>query len=503
MNYRLFFEEAATKMYPSVLLHSYGVNGKISGSVGAVGEMSGGVAAVLHAPLGCGFHYRFSARRRHQPFFRLFSTDLTEQEIVFGGREKLLRTVRSVWERYAPALIYIIPSPVTDVLNEDIPGAAETLRAEGVPAVAVQSELFSHRDKSYARRRMKELASLKISGDNRLEMELKGCGFTEALWALVEQVMEPQVPEPGTINIETVGWGSEGMAVLREIGDFLAGAGVRVNCWIPSSDLEALKKAPAARLNLVKRVRWARRMRERFGTDYLHLNDSGRYAGLDGVARFYMDVGEKLGIAGEVAPLVEKARTEALAATAEARAALGKYRCALLCRGLQTAPFTLKTYAHSLGLGIGCVCVLLTDEMRASQGMTPELEEKFMGRLREAVELYSPGTEIVMNPTEDELRRRFSALDAAAGTDDFTLEGLGAPLINTAAADMSLSFPSYVRAVERLARRMENRKPREELLLGRMPFTPEHYPRLENTAGIAARELWERMWLNRDREVEQ
>ena len=489
MNYRLYFEEAATKMYPSVLLHSYGVNGKVSGSVGAVGEMSGGVVAVLHAPLGCGFHYRFSARRRHQPFFQLFSTDLTEKEIVFGGREKLLATVRSVWARYAPALIYIIPSPVTDVLNEDIPGAAETLRAEGIPVAAVQSELFSHRDKSYARRRMKELASLKISGDNKLEMELKGCGFTEALWALVEQVMEPQAPEPRTINIETVGWGSEGMAVLREIADFLTGAGVRVNCWIPSSELEALKRAPAAQLNLVKRVRWARRMREKFGTDSLHLNDSGRYAGLDGVCRFYTDVGEKLGIAEEMGPLVEEAREEALAETAEDRSVLGEYRCALLCRGLQQAPFTLKTYAHSLGLGIDCVCVLLTDEMRASQGLTSELEEKFMGRLREAVALYSPGTEIVMNPTEKELRRRFSAL--------------GAPLINASAADMSLSFPSYVRAVERLARRMENRKSREELLLNRMPFTPEHYPRLENTAGVAARELWERMWLLRDREGEQ
>ena len=177
-DYRLFFEEAATKMYPSVLLHGYGVNGKISGSVGAVGEMSGGVAAILHAPLGCGFHYRFSARRRHQPFFALFSSDLTETEIVFGGEEKLLAAARAVWTRYRPALLMLIPSPVTDVLNEDLRGAAETLRAEGIPAAAIRSELFSHRDKSYARRRLKELAALKITGDNRLEMELKGCGFT-------------------------------------------------------------------------------------------------------------------------------------------------------------------------------------------------------------------------------------------------------------------------------------------------------------------------------------
>ena len=34
-----FFEDLMTAMYPSGLLHTFGVNGKISGSVGAVGEM--------------------------------------------------------------------------------------------------------------------------------------------------------------------------------------------------------------------------------------------------------------------------------------------------------------------------------------------------------------------------------------------------------------------------------------------------------------------------------
>ena len=90
----------------------------------------------------------------------------------------------------------------------------------------------------------------------------QGCGFTEALWALVEQVMEPQPPLPRSVNIETVGWGSEGTLVLKEIGSFLGQCGITVHCWIPSAPLELLITAPAARLNLVKRVRWARRMKE-------------------------------------------------------------------------------------------------------------------------------------------------------------------------------------------------------------------------------------------------
>ena len=52
--YSIFYDELASRLYPSSILHAYGVNGKISGSVGAIGEIGGNVVAVLHAPVGCG-----------------------------------------------------------------------------------------------------------------------------------------------------------------------------------------------------------------------------------------------------------------------------------------------------------------------------------------------------------------------------------------------------------------------------------------------------------------
>ncbi|MFR4560505.1 MAG: nitrogenase component 1 [Flavonifractor plautii] len=252
-----FFEDLMTAMYPSGLLHTFGVNGKISGSVGAVGEMQE-VLPLLHSPRGCGFHYRYSARRRHQPFYSVLTSNLEERDIICGGEEKLRQAIRDAWSRYRPGLIMVIPSPISDILNEDVRSVCAELRREGISVVGVQSELFSHRDKNYTRNRLKELAHQTITGDNRLEMELKGCGFTEALYALVEQVMEPSAQIPHSINIETVGWGSEGKAALRELEVFLNGCGIQVNTWIPSAPLSSLVHAPAAELNLVKRVRWAR-----------------------------------------------------------------------------------------------------------------------------------------------------------------------------------------------------------------------------------------------------
>lgn len=498
--YQIFFDELSNKMYPSTQLHSFGVNGKISGSVSAIGEMGNGIIGVIHGPMGCAYHYRYSVRRRHQPFYSLLSSDLTEQDIIFGGEEKLRQTILDAWQRYHPRWIFIIPTPVSDVLNEDIQSVAAELRREGIPVTAIQSELFSHRDKNFNRNRLKELSLKKITGDNRLELELKGCGFTEALYSLVEQVMQPQEKLPRSINIETINWGSEGRMVLREMEEFLSRCGISVNCWIPSSDMAQLAAAPAAELNLVRRVRWARRMKEKFGTDYIHIGSGGRYVGLEGIATLYRDIGQKLGVSDQMEALVTQATEDALAQTAESRAVLARHRCALVCRGMQSAPFTLKLYAREFGVRISSICVILTDDLRRNMGYTPEVETRMVERIQDAIRLYAPEASLVCNPSRQELEAIFADADAVVGTDDITLEGLGAPLIPASSLTYSLSFPSYVRNLHRLRRRLENCSQRDQLLLGRMSFSTEQYPRYDSPDTRAGREMWRRMWLERKEE---
>lgn len=495
--YSIFYDDLASRLYPSSILHAYGVNGKISGSVGAIGEIGGNVVAVLHAPVGCGYHYRYSARRRHQPFYPLLSTNLTEQEIIFGGEEKLLKTVREAWKRYEPEMVFIIPSPVSDILNEDIRSAAAKLRREGIKVTAIQSELFSHRDKNYSRNRLKEIAKQKITGDTRLEIELKGCGFTEALYAIVEQVMKPQEIISRSVNIETVGWGSEGRLVLREMEAFLNTCGVTMNTWIPSAGVAALEHAPAAQLNLVKRIRWARRMKERFGTDYMQLNGNGRYTGLDGIALFYRDIAEKLCILPEMEEKIEKKTEETRMLAKESLAYLGSKHCVLVCRGISDAPFTLKLFAKEFGVGIGALCVILTEEQRRSLNITKDIEEQLVERIREAAKLYAPQVRILFNPDREQLQNCFAQADAVLGTGDFTLEGCGAPLIPIGTEMTSLSFESWHRNIKRLERRIRNAGRKDALLLNRMPFQEQRYADYDSVSARAAREMWQRMWLEK------
>ena len=130
-----FFEDLMTAMYPSGLLHTFGVTGKISGSIGAIGEMQD-VIPVIHGPRGCAFHYRCSARRRHQPFYDVLSSHLEETDIICGGEEKLRQAILDAWQRYRPKLILVVPSPVSDILNEDIRSVCAELRGAGIPVAA-------------------------------------------------------------------------------------------------------------------------------------------------------------------------------------------------------------------------------------------------------------------------------------------------------------------------------------------------------------------------------
>ena len=270
-----------------------------------------------------------------------------------------------------------------------------------------------------------------------------------------------------------------------------------MNTWIPSAGVAALEHAPAAQLNLVKRIRWARRMKERFGTDYMQLNGNGRYTGLDGIALFYRDIAEKLCILPEMEEKIEKKMEEIRMLAKESLAYLGSKHCVLVCRGISDAPFTLKLFAKEFGVGIDALCVILTEEQRRSLNITKDIEEQLVERIREAAKLYAPQVRILLNPDRKQLQNCFDQADAVLGTGDFTLEGCGAPLIPIGTEMTSLSFESWLRNIKRLERRIRNAGRKDALLLNRMPFQEERYADYDSVSARAAREMWQRMWLEK------
>ncbi|ALK09361.1 nitrogenase component 1 [Blastochloris viridis] len=107
---------------------------------------------VQHAPIGCAAsqsftcrYYRDLAARRgwelEDP--KSICTNLGEQDMVFGGVERLEQTIRAAFERHKPRVIFVATSCATGIIGDDVDGAARRVEAEiGIPVVTLHCEGF-------------------------------------------------------------------------------------------------------------------------------------------------------------------------------------------------------------------------------------------------------------------------------------------------------------------------------------------------------------------------
>lgn len=223
--------------------------------------------------------------------------------------EKLEESLRQVWLKRKPRLIFLVHTPVSDVLNEDTEEVVNRLRGEGMKIIHVKSSHFSHREQGYSTKRLKLLSQIPAGERKPLEISLKGCGMTEAMEGLVDQLMEPCEKEEKTINLEILGLKGEKYQAVPEFLDMMGKFGIRLNCILPGDSLANIRKAPAASLNVVSRLNWAEHMKKRFGTEYLHFRSSAdQYLGWDGICLLYRNIFDALGMETEAYDELRKDR---------------------------------------------------------------------------------------------------------------------------------------------------------------------------------------------------
>ena len=107
---------------------------------------------VQHSPIGCGtgqviynsiFRNGLAARGLPVQNLHLISTNLREKDMVYGGLDKLERSVRDAFERHHPKAIFIATSCATGIIGDDVDGAASKLEAElGIPVIPLHCEGF-------------------------------------------------------------------------------------------------------------------------------------------------------------------------------------------------------------------------------------------------------------------------------------------------------------------------------------------------------------------------
>lgn len=114
-----------------------------------------GALLIQHAPVGCAAsqsftcrYYRDLAKRRGWDVGnpQAMCTNLTEQDMVFGGGPKLERTIRDAVSRHQPRVILVATSCATGIIGDDVDGIAQTMEEEtGTPIVVLHCEGFKSR----------------------------------------------------------------------------------------------------------------------------------------------------------------------------------------------------------------------------------------------------------------------------------------------------------------------------------------------------------------------
>ncbi|MCT4563427.1 MAG: nitrogenase component 1 [Maledivibacter sp.] len=491
-----YYEELSISMYPAALLHRFGVNGKVSGSIYAVGEMKG-VIPIIHGPRGCGYHYRYSARRRNYPYYDVISSEMEEREIIFGGEEKLYETIIKTHELYSPKLIVVIPTPISDVIHDDIVSAVKRARDKGINVIDIKSELFSHRDKSYSAKRFKEVAKQKFGQSKNLDFDIKGCGFTEMLYAIVEDIMVKTEVIPLTVNIETIGFGPHGKQVLREVEDTLGLVNVRINTYFPSTSYEKVVTMSSASLNIVRRLRWAKNMKEKFGTPYLQINTTGRYSGIKGISEFYRDIGIQLGIEDAMENLIKIKEKNALDRVLLFKEKISAYRVMIISSNIQSVPYLIKKYAVDYGMNIIACTVILTEKTKKNLDIDDGVLSNLKNKIGSAINECSKTTELLINPTHKEVKKISRRCDVIVGTDDYSFHELGLPIVHPRHDTMSLSYESYISSVEKMYGKLKTSANKPNLILNKLEYDRESYPLLSKGNIIATEKMWSKMWLHR------
>ncbi len=168
------------------------------------------IVNITHGPIGCGFYSWLTRRNQTRPESETdenfipycFSTDMQDEEIIFGGEKKLAQAIQEAYDLFHPKAIAIFSTCPVGLIGDDVHQVAQTMKeklginvfgfsCEGYKGVSqsaghhiANNQLFKHvigRDDAPLEGQFKInlLGEYNIGGDAFLIDELlKKCGIT-------------------------------------------------------------------------------------------------------------------------------------------------------------------------------------------------------------------------------------------------------------------------------------------------------------------------------------
>jgi nitrogenase molybdenum-cofactor synthesis protein NifE len=102
---------------------------------------------IVHGPIGCASYtwdIRGSLTSDSEVFRNSFSTDLREEDIIFGGEKKLKGAIEEIVKTYKAELIFVYATCVVGVIGDDIDAVCRAMSEKyGIKIIPVKSSGFA------------------------------------------------------------------------------------------------------------------------------------------------------------------------------------------------------------------------------------------------------------------------------------------------------------------------------------------------------------------------
>ncbi|MCL6477889.1 MAG: nitrogenase iron-molybdenum cofactor biosynthesis protein NifE [Peptococcaceae bacterium] len=101
---------------------------------------------LVHGPIGCASYtwdIRGSLTSGPELYRFSFSTDLQEEDVIFGGEEKLSRAIDELVEKYWPPLVFVYSTCIVGVIGDDLEAVCRAAaKKHQIEVIPVQSSGF-------------------------------------------------------------------------------------------------------------------------------------------------------------------------------------------------------------------------------------------------------------------------------------------------------------------------------------------------------------------------
>ncbi|MCP9628938.1 nitrogenase iron-molybdenum cofactor biosynthesis protein NifE [Rhodopseudomonas palustris] len=254
------------------------------------------VAHLVHGPIACegsSWDNRGTKSSGSKLYRTGFTTDMGENDVIFGGEKRLFRSIKEIIEKYDPPAVFVYQTCVPAMMGDDIVAVCKVAAEKfGKPCIPIISPGFV--------------------GPKNLGNKLAG----EAMLDYVIGTQKPEVTTPYDINII----GEYNVAgELWQVKPLLDELGIRIlSCLSGDARYHEVAQSHRARAAMMvcstAMINVARKMEERYGIPYFE----GSFYGISDTSESLRQIARLLIARGADAELMD--RVEALIAREEAKA---------------------------------------------------------------------------------------------------------------------------------------------------------------------------------------